>query len=156
MRIWVINGCNLALLGQREPHLYGNGTLGELEAMLKEQAHLLGAEVVCFQAEGEGELVRAVHQAGESAEALVINPGAYSHYSLALADAIRAIKIPVVEVHLTNLWAREQVRHQMVTGAACRGVIAGFGLRSYILALQAVVEMARTAQGAEKGQVPGT
>lgn len=143
VRVWVINGPNLGLLGRREPDVYGTTTLADLEHMLKEEARQLGVEVAFHQADGEGELIRAIHQAAENAEAVILNPGAYSHYSLALADAIRAVKVPVLEVHLTNVWAREAIRHQMVTAGACRGVIAGFGPQSYVLALRAAVEMAK-------------
>lgn len=141
--IWVLHGPNLGQLGEREPAVYGRLTLEEVDRRLTERGRELGLEVCCAQYDGEGELVRAIHRAGREGQALVINPGAYGHYSLAIADAIRSVPIPCVEVHLTNLWAREPYRHTLVTAAACRGVIAGLGVHGYLLALEAAAALAR-------------
>lgn len=143
MKVMVLHGPNLNLLGQREPEIYGLTTLEEINAGLRERAGELGVEVECLQCDGEGEMVRAVHRAGREARALVVNPGAYGHYSLALADAIRAAGLPAVEVHLSNVWAREPYRQRLVTAAACRGLIAGLGPYGYRLALEAAVRLAR-------------
>lgn len=145
MQIWVLHGPNLGELGRREPEVYGTTTLEEIGARLVERGRELGVEVLCAQYDGEGELVRAIHRAGREARALVINPGAYAHYSLAVADAIRSVPIPCVEVHLSNLWAREPLRHTLVTAGACRGVIAGLGPQGYLLALEAAVALAAGA-----------
>lgn len=145
MQIWVLHGPNLGELGRREPEVYGTTTLEEIDARLVERGRELGVEVLCAQYDGEGELVRAIHRAGREARALVINPGAYAHYSLAVADAIRSVPIPCVEVHLSNLWAREPLRHTLVTAGACRGVIAGLGPQGYLLALEAAVALAAGA-----------
>lgn len=143
VRVWVLHGPNLGRLGTREPAVYGTVTLEEIDRRLRERGRELGAEVRCAQHDGEGELVSAIHRAAGEADGLVINPGAYAHYSLAIADAIRAVTIPCVEVHLTNVWAREPFRHTLVTAGACRGVIAGLGVRGYLLALEAVVSLVR-------------
>lgn len=143
VRVWVLHGPNLGRLGMREPAVYGTLTLEEIDRRIQERGRELGIEVFCAQYDGEGELVRAIHRAGAEAEGLVINPGAYAHYSLAIADAIRAVAIPCVEVHLTNVWAREPFRHTLVTAGACRGVIAGLGVHGYLLALEAVASLAR-------------
>ncbi|MEW6547473.1 MAG: type II 3-dehydroquinate dehydratase [Bacillota bacterium] len=145
MRIWVLHGPNLGELGKREPTVYGTTGLEEIDRRLRERGHELGVEVWCAQYDGEGELVSAIHRAGREAQALVINPGAYAHYSLAIADAIRAITIPCVEVHLSNVWAREPFRHTLVTAPACRGVIAGLGVHGYLLALEAAAALATGA-----------
>lgn len=142
MRVWVLHGPNLGELGRREPAVYGTTSLEEIDGRLRSRGRELGVEVWCLQYDGEGELIGAVHRAGREAAALVINPGAYAHYSLALADAIRAVPIPCVEVHLSNVWARESFRHTLVTAAACRGVIAGLGVQGYLLALEAAVALA--------------
>lgn len=144
VRVWVLHGPNLGALGLREPAVYGTVTLAEIDRRLEERGREIGLEVRCAQYDGEGELVGAIHRAGREAGGLVINPGAYAHYSLAIADAIRAIPIPCVEVHLSNIWARESFRHTLVTAGACRGVIAGLGVHGYLLALEAMASLART------------
>lgn len=145
VRVTVIHGPNLNLLGRREPAIYGSQTLDAINAMLAQAGSRLGAEVKCLQYDGEGEIIRAVHQAAEEADALVINPGAYGHTSLALADALRAVNIPAIEVHLSNVWTREPFRQVLVTAAACRGLIAGLGAYGYMLALRAAVHLVRGA-----------
>ena len=138
MRVLVIHGPNLNLLGEREPHVYGTQTLGEINQFIEAAARELGIEVTCDQYNDEGAIVTAIQDARTQYDAIVINPGAYSHYSYAIADAIASIGIPTVEAHLSNISARESFRRTSVTAAACRGLISGFGARSYTLALRAV------------------
>lgn len=138
MKILVIHGPNLNLLGSRNPAQYGTVTLSALNEALAEKAAAAGHACDFFQSNSEGELVTAVHSA-ESYDGVILNAGAYTHYSIALRDAIEAIAAPVVEVHLSNIYAREEFRHTSVLSAVCRGVIAGFGPESYFLALQALL-----------------
>jgi 3-dehydroquinate dehydratase-2 len=138
MKILILHGPNLNLVGQREPEVYGSMTLEEIDAKLAEVARELGLEVECRQSNQEGVLVDALQQAGTSADGVVFNPGGYAHTSVALRDAIAAIDIPVVEVHLSNVAAREEFRHTSLIGAVCRGTIAGFGWASYALGLRAL------------------
>jgi 3-dehydroquinate dehydratase-2 len=134
--VLVVHGPNLNLLGQREPQVYGRQTLAELDASLVALGQRLGLAVRCHQANGEGAIIDLLHEAGRDLFAgVVINPGGYTHTSVAIADALRAIGIPAVEVHLSNLYAREPLRHRSLTGAACEGVIMGLGASSYHLAL---------------------
>ncbi len=147
--VLVLNGPNLNLLGQREPELYGQTTLEELEALCEEWGAELGLGVVFRQSNYEGQLVEWIQQAKkEGFLAIVLNPGALTHYSYALLDAIRAQPLPVVEVHLTNLHAREEFRRHSVTAPACRGIVSGFGPLSYKLAL---VYLAETLEVGGKG-----
>ena len=141
MRVLVINGPNLNLLGEREPEIYGTQTLADLNDVVASTARDLGLEIDFLQHNGEGEIIDALHAARASYDAIIINPGAYSHYSYAIADAIAAISIPVVEVHLSNISAREPHRRISVTAAACIGSISGFGARSYVLAVHAVAQV---------------
>lgn len=134
-RVLVVHGPNLNLLGQREPDVYGRTTLTELDAALVEHGRRLGLEVRCEQANGEGAIIDLLHEAGRSCDAVVINPGGYTHTSVAIADALRGIAIPAVEVHISNLYGRDPIRHRSVTGAACEGIIMGLGTSSYHLAL---------------------
>jgi 3-dehydroquinate dehydratase II len=136
MRIFVINGPNLNRLGKREPHIYGRTTLPELEAGLVALGAEMGVEVTCFQSNMEGELVEAIQRAGEIAEGIILNAGAYTHTSVAVRDAVLCCGIPVVEVHLSNPLAREPFRHVSLLSDVCAGSIAGFGVDSYGLALQ--------------------
>jgi len=145
MRILVLNGPNLNLLGQRQPQVYGRLTLSELEESLHETAHELGLQLVCQQFSGEGELIDSLHKAGEWARGVVLNAGAYSHYSYALRDAVAAISIPVMEVHLSNITAREPFRHQSVLSPVSAGCIFGMGALGYHLALRALHHL-NTAQ----------
>lgn len=133
--VLVVHGPNLNLLGQREPGVYGRQTLAELDASLVALGERLGLAVRCRQANGEGEIIDLLHEAGRDGAAVVLNPGGYTHTSVAIADALRAIGVPAIEVHLSNLYAREPLRHQSLTGAACQGVIMGLGASSYHLAL---------------------
>ena len=136
--IFVLNGPNLNALGKREPGIYGTLTLADIEAMCVEHGNLLGLNVVCRQSNHEGALVEWFHEAGGVAQGIVINAGAYTHTSIALHDAAKAIGIPVVEVHLSNVHAREEFRHKSMLAPAAKGVICGFGADSYILALNAL------------------
>jgi 3-dehydroquinate dehydratase-2 len=140
--VLVLNGPNLNLLGKREPELYGRTTLEELEALCEAWGAELGLGVVFRQSNYEGQLIDWIQQAhGEGFLAIVLNPGALTHYSYALLDAIKAQPLPVVEVHLTNLHAREPFRQHSVTAPACRGIVSGFGILSYKLALVYLAEV---------------
>ena len=140
MRVLVIHGPNLNLLGEREPHIYGTQTLAEVNQFIETSAREMNLDVECVQYNSEGSIVEAIHNARSAFDAIVINPGAYSHYSYAIADAIASISIPVVEAHLSNIAARESFRRTSVTAAACTGLVSGFGARSYVLALRAVAQ----------------
>lgn len=136
--IFLLNGPNLNALGKREPGIYGGQTLADIEAMCKAEASSLGFEVDFRQSNHEGVLVDWLHEAGDKAAGVAINPGAYGHTSIAMHDAIRAISVPVVELHLSNIHARETFRHKSMIAPAVKGVICGFGAHSYILALKAL------------------
>jgi 3-dehydroquinate dehydratase II len=135
MRITLINGPNLNLLGQREPHLYGNRTLKDIVHRLRELGKPSGIEIDDFQSNREGELVDALQKAGRESEGCILNAGAYTHTSVALRDAVSSISIPVVEVHLTNPQAREEFRRVSMLSGVAAGSICGFGEDSYVLAL---------------------
>jgi 3-dehydroquinate dehydratase-2 len=137
-RVLVINGPNLNLLGKRETGVYGSLTLDEIAAKVEGLAADLGLEVSFFQSNAEGDLVDAIQKAGGGYQALIINPAAYTHTSVALRDALAAVDLPAVEVHLSNIYAREEFRRTSMTAALCRGVITGFGAEGYLLALRAV------------------
>jgi 3-dehydroquinate dehydratase II len=141
MRVLVLHGSNLNLLGMREPEIYGSQTLTKLDDGITEAAKSLGVEVRCEQHNSEGAIIDALHAAREEYDGVVINPGAYAHYSYAIRDAIASISIPTIEVHLSNIAARESFRHTSVTAAACRGVISGLGPTGYALALRALGEI---------------
>ena len=138
MRVLVLHGPNLNLLGEREPHIYGSQTLAEVNAAISSEAGRLGMDVRCEQYNGEGALIDALHAARKQYDGVIINPGAYAHYSYAIADAIAAIALPVVEVHLSNIASREPFRRKSVTASACRAVVSGLGAKGYILALRAL------------------
>jgi 3-dehydroquinate dehydratase II len=138
--ILILHGPNLNLLGTREPQVYGNHRLEDINEALTSRAAELGVQVRCFQSNHEGELIDALHEARDWADGVVFNPGAYTHTSVALRDAISAIEIPVVEVHLSNVYAREQFRHKSLLAPVCLGKITGFGWRSYLLGLQALAD----------------
>jgi 3-dehydroquinate dehydratase II len=142
MRFLVIHGPNLNLLGEREPEIYGTTTLAEVNDIIVAAARDIGATVDCVQYNGEGEIINAIHDARVRYDGIVINPGAYAHYSYAIADAVASVNIPVAEAHLSNIAAREPHRRISVTAAACVGSISGFGVHSYVLALYAVAKKA--------------
>jgi len=137
--ILVIHGPNLNLLGEREVGIYGKLTLDEINEAVKQKAKELGCQVKIKQSNSEGEIVSFIGEAKDWADALIINPAAYTHTSVAIRDAILAVGIPAVEVHLSNIYQREGFRQKSLVSGVCRGQIAGFGLQSYILALDAVV-----------------
>lgn len=137
--ILVIHGPNLDLLGKREINIYGEVTLTEINEKIKEKAKELGCQVKIKQSNSEGEIVSFIGEARDWADALVINPAAYTHTSVAIRDAILAVGIPAIEVHLSNIYQRESFRQKSLVAGVCRGQIAGFGFQSYILALEAVV-----------------
>jgi 3-dehydroquinate dehydratase-2 len=140
-RIIVLHGPNLNLTGVREPEIYGAETLADIDGELQRQGEALGIEVECFQSNHEGELIDKIHEAGQRCNAIIINPGALTHYSYALQDALRAVGLPVVEVHMSNIYAREEWRRRSVIAPVARGQITGFGGRSYLLALTAASQL---------------
>jgi 3-dehydroquinate dehydratase-2 len=141
MKILILHGPNLNLLGTREPEIYGSMTLDDINAKLIELGESVGAEIKCMQSNHEGALIDALQDARTWANGVVFNPGGYTHTSVALRDAITAIGIPVVEVHISNVYAREEFRYASMISAACKGKIVGFGWKSYELGLRALLEM---------------
>ncbi len=135
----VINGVNLNMLGVREPEIYGSSTLADLENKVREKAEELGVNADFFQSNFEGEIVETIHGALNKYDGIIINPGAFSHYSYAIRDALGAVKLPTVEVHISNIHKREEFRHTSVTVAECVGQICGLGFAGYSLALEALV-----------------
>jgi 3-dehydroquinate dehydratase-2 len=138
--ILVLHGPNLNLLGRREPHIYGGLTLAEIDQRLVELGQELGVEVRTFQSNSEGTLIDALHEARNWAAGVIFNPGGYTHTSVALRDAVAAIGLPVVEVHLSNIQAREEFRRVSLISPVCLGTIAGFGWQSYALALRLLAD----------------
>ena len=134
----MLNGPNLNLLGTRETDVYGTATLESILAGIREVASEHGVEVYDIQSNSEGELIDALQEARTRADGVIFNPGAYTHYSIALRDAVASISVPVVETHLSNVHAREEFRHTSVVGAVCLGVVAGFGADSYLVAFEAL------------------
>lgn len=143
MRILLINGPNLNTLGTREPDVYGNVTLSEIEARVREKASALNVEVRTFQSNSEGALIDFIQAEAPDAAGIIINPGALTHYSFALRDALAASGLPAIEVHISNIYGREHFRRRSVTAACCWGIVAGLGWRGYVAAFDALVEMMR-------------
>ena len=141
MKLLFLNGPNLNLLGQREPGIYGNTTLADIEAKVREEATAAGAKIDFRQSNHEGELVTWIQQARGEFDAIVINAAAYTHTSVALRDAISGTGVPTIEIHLSNIHAREAFRHQSHIAAVCVGQISGFGVASYVLGLQAALSL---------------
>lgn len=135
----ILSGPNLNMLGTREPDIYGTITLEQIHSALQQRASSLGVTVSCFQSNYEGALIDYIQQ--QEAAGIVINPGAFTHYSIALRDAIAGRKVPAIEVHISNIYAREEFRHHSVIAAVCRGQIAGLGWRGYMMALEALAEL---------------
>lgn len=144
MKILILHGPNLNLLGTREPEVYGSMTLDDIDKKMIELGKELGAEIKCLQSNHEGALIDALHDARTWANGVVFNPGGYTHTSVALRDAISAIVIPVVEVHLSNVYAREEFRHTSLVSAVCKGKVSGFGWRSYELGLRGLIDIIST------------
>ncbi len=144
--VYVLNGPNLNLLGTREPEVYGSDTLADVEKLCRAAAAKHGLEVVFRQTNVEGELVNWIQEARTKAAGVLLNAGAYTHTSVAILDAIRATTMPVIEVHLSNPFAREQFRHTSFVSPAAKGLICGFGAHSYILAIDALAGVLRTAK----------
>lgn len=141
MRVLFLNGPNLNLLGHREPSVYGKMTLADIEARVRARANALGAAVEFRQSNSEGELVTWIQQAKGQFDAIVLNAAAYTHTSIALRDVISAVEIPTIEIHLSNIHAREEFRRRSAIAAVCRGQIGGFGPFSYVLGLEAAVNI---------------
>jgi 3-dehydroquinate dehydratase-2 len=141
MRVLFLNGPNLNLLGHREPEVYGKTTLADVEARVRGRANALGAQIDFRQSNNEGELVTWIQSAKGQFDSIVINAAAYTHTSIALRDAISAIGIPTIEIHLSNIHAREEFRHRSLIAPVCSGQISGFGPDSYILGLEAAVNI---------------
>jgi 3-dehydroquinate dehydratase-2 len=141
MKILFLNGPNLNLLGEREPEVYGQTTLADIEAKVRDRARKLGVEIDFRQSNLEGELVAWIQQAKRQFDVIVLNAAAYTHTSIALRDAIAAVGVPTIEVHLSNIHAREEFRHKSLIAPVCRGQIMGFGANSYVLALEAAINV---------------
>jgi 3-dehydroquinate dehydratase II len=140
MKILVLHGPNLNLTGIREPDVYGSMTLDEINGKLIEYGQQAGAEVICKQSNHEGGLLDVLHEARTWADGVVFNPGGYTHTSVALRDAVTAIGIPVIEVHMSNVYAREEFRHHSFISAVCSGKVIGFGWKSYLLGLKVFLD----------------
>jgi 3-dehydroquinate dehydratase-2 len=140
MKLLILNGPNLNLLGQREPGIYGTENYDYLCKLVMDHAGSRGAQAFCFQSNHEGALIDAIHTAQGVYDGIVFNPGAYTHYSYALHDALKAVSVPCIEVHISNVHQREEYRHKSVTAPACVGQICGLGLRGYVLAMDYFLE----------------
>jgi 3-dehydroquinate dehydratase-2 len=141
MRILLVNGPNLNRLGSRESGIYGTTTLAEVVAALEAQGEALGAEIRSFQANSEGAIIDWLQSEQSGADGLIINAGALTHYGIALRDAVAAMDVPVVEVHISNVWKREAFRHESLLSAVVNGVIVGLGVQGYLLALEALARI---------------
>jgi 3-dehydroquinate dehydratase II len=146
MRILLVNGPNLNTLGQREPHLYGYDTLDEIVERVEKRATELGAEVISYQNNREGALIDFIQQNQAGADGLIINAGGYSHTSIALRDAIAGSGLNAIEVHISNVYAREAFRHESMLAAVCKGMITGLGWRGYLYALDWLVELSEESR----------
>jgi 3-dehydroquinate dehydratase II len=140
-RILIVNGPNLNLLGKREPEIYGTRSLADLMKMVRAKARSLGVQVIALQSNHEGELIDFLQKQGPGSLGIVINPGALSHYSLALFDCLQSLALPTIEVHISNIHAREEFRSKTVTGRAARGVITGLGFTGYLLAMEFLIDL---------------
>jgi len=149
--IFILNGPNLNLIGQREPEIYGADTLADIEQGLRKQAAEAGFEIAFRQTNHEGVLVDWIEEARHAASALILNAGAYTHTSIAVLDALRAVSLPIAEVHLSNIFKRETFRHRSYVSAAATGVICGFGAQSYRLALAAMIEILKCSAPSNRG-----
>ncbi len=155
LKILLIHGPNLNLLGWREPGIYGTVGFDEINLRMKKVAEENKAELKVFQSNSEGALVDAIHEVRNWADEIVINPGAYSHYSIALRDALSAVKLPTIEVHLSNIHAREEFRHRLVLTPVCVGMICGLGWRSYLYGLQSLIAILQEKKKSESSEARG-
>jgi 3-dehydroquinate dehydratase II len=146
-KILLVHGPNLNMLGKREPGIYGTSGLDDINAMMKQIAAQHDAALRVFQSNSEGALIDAIHEAGSWADGIVINPGAYGHYSYALRDALAAVNLPTIEVHLSNIFAREEFRHTSVIAPVVTGCIAGLGRRSYACGLESLIGILKDRAG---------
>ena len=147
MRILLLNGPNLNTLGTREPEIYGSASLSDIEAAVRDHAGTLGAEVRPFQANSEGALIDWLQSEQSGADGLVVNGGALTHYGMALRDAIAACGVPVIEVHISNVWKRESFRHESLLSPVASGIIVGLGVHGYLLAIDALIPLIKKAPG---------
>jgi len=145
LKILIINGPNLNFLGKRNVHIYGHKTLEEINSQLKKQAEEMGIEIEFFQSNHEGEIIDRL-QNGDGFDGVIINPGALAHYSYSLRDAIEPLPIPVIEVHISNIFAREDFRNRSVTAPVCRGILSGFGWQVYLFALDIMFQLINSKQ----------
>lgn len=143
MRVLVIHGPNLNMLGRRDPELYGTQTLADINGLIEARAKDLDTQVECFQANGEGAIIDFIQANAAGADAIIINPGAFGHYSYAIHDALLDSNVPIAEVHLSNVFSRDQWRRTSVISPIVRGVVSGFGWRGYVAALEMLVALVR-------------